>query len=208
MPLFDSASALVEYVVAVLKPAIAANGGNYPRVIILGALGRCGSGAIKACESIGIPSESVIKYDLEETKAGGPFPEIAESDVFSNCVYLGPHKIPPFVTFESLSTPKRKLRVIADISCDPNSENNPIPIYSTYSSFDDPTTPTSKPLDPELRIVAIDHLPTMIARESSDEFSSLLLPSLLALDRRDTEGVWTRAEKVFNDRVAEAAAEN
>lgn len=43
----------------------------------------------------------------------------------------------------------------------------------------------------------------MVARESSDEYSALLLPSLLTLNARNEEGVWTRAEKTFRERVAE-----
>lgn len=73
----------------------------------------------------------------------------------------------------------------------PTATSNPIPVYSTYSLFKSLTVPVSGHLDgPELRIIAIDHLPTMVAREASDVYSSLLLPSLLALDRRDTEVVW------------------
>ncbi|RSM11585.1 hypothetical protein CDV31_006688 [Fusarium ambrosium] len=69
------------------------------------------------------------------------FPEVASSDIFVNCVYLGANKTPPFTTFESLSGPERRPRVICNVSCDPNSENNPIPVYSTYSSFKNPTAP-------------------------------------------------------------------
>lgn len=199
VPIFGSAPSLVGHIKSAMKPT-----GRLPRVIVIGALGRCGKGAVDFFRAVGIPEDSILKFDLPETKRGGPFQEITESDVFINCVYLGPTRIPPFVTFESLGAPDRRLRVICDVSCDPNSENNPIPIYSSYSSFSNPTIPPSRPIeDPELRIVAIDHLPTMVARESSDEFSSLLLPSLLTLDRRDSEGVWTRAEKVFRDRVEE-----
>lgn len=86
-----------------------------------------------------------------------------------------------------------------------SSENNPIPIYSAYSSFDNPTNPPEVEIaGPEIRIIAIDHLPTLIAREASDEYSAQLLPSLLTLDRRDTEGVWTRAEQIFKEKMAEA----
>ncbi|KAJ3497633.1 hypothetical protein NLG97_g1749 [Lecanicillium saksenae] len=127
-----------------------------------------------------------------------------QADILVNCVYLGAHRVPPFTTIEKLSTPERRLRVICDVSCDPNSENNPIPVYSGYSSFDSPTVAPKAQLEgPELRIIAIDHLPTMIAREASDEYSGLLLPSLLELKDRNTAGVWTRAEKTFRDRVAE-----
>lgn len=202
MPIFDSATALTDHVRAQVEAATAKNNNEPPRLIVIGALGRCGKGAITAAEAIGV--SDILKWDLAETKKGGPFPEIAQSDVFINCVYLGAHKVPPFTTFESLSAPGRRLRVICDVSCDPNSDNNPIPVYSSYSSFQNPTIPASGPLDgPELRIIAIDHLPTMIAREASDEYAGLLLPSLLTLDRRDTEGVWQRAEKIYRDRVAE-----
>ncbi|PTB56985.1 hypothetical protein M431DRAFT_4079 [Trichoderma harzianum CBS 226.95] len=204
VPLFENTPALVSHVKSVLEPAIAANNGQAPRIIIIGALGRCGSGAVQFCREIGLDEESIIKWDMDETAKGGPFKEVVESDIFVNCVYLGPNPAPPFVTFDSLATPERRLRVICDVSCDPNSPNNPIPICSTWSTFDKPTIPTSKPVnDPELRIIAIDHLPTLIPRESSDEYSGLLLPALLTLDRRDTEGVWTRAEQTYKDRVSQ-----
>ncbi|CAK7270692.1 Saccharopine dehydrogenase [Sporothrix epigloea] len=211
VPVFDSAPKLVEYVKAALAPAVAANNGELPRAIVIGALGRCGNGARDLCQAIGLPKDHILAWDLAETKKGGPFKEIATSDIFVNCVYLGALRIPPFVTFESLAEAgdERRLRVICDVSCDPNSENNPIPVYSTYSSFIHPTVPVKQTVEnPELRVIAIDHLPTLVARESSDEFSSLLLPSLLTLKDRDTEGVWTRAQQTFKDRVKELPASN
>ncbi|VTT56488.1 unnamed protein product [Fusarium fujikuroi] len=202
VPVVVSASALTELVKGKVDAARSANDGAHPRLIVIGALGRCGKGAITAAEAIGVTD--ILKWDIAETSMGGPFPEVASSDIFVNCVYLGSNKIPPFTTFKALSAPDRRLRVICDISCDTNSENNPIPVYSSYSSFENPTVPASEHIDgPELRIIAIDHLPTMVARESSDEYSSLLLPSLLTLDRRDTEGVWQRAERIFREKVAE-----
>ncbi|RYP41171.1 hypothetical protein DL767_001175 [Monosporascus sp. MG133] len=147
--------------------------------------------------------ESVLKWDMAETASDGPFPECRLSDLLVNCAYLDPHRIPPFVTHESLSAPGRRLRVICDVSCDP-SENNPIPVYSGYSSFENPTIATSPKIgSPELRVIAIDHLPTFVARESSEEYSRLLLLSLLTLDLRDIEGVWKRAKQTYRDRVKE-----
>lgn len=35
---------------------------------------------------------NLIKWDLEETKSGGPFKEILDVDVFVNCIYLS--KVP------------------------------------------------------------------------------------------------------------------
>ena len=201
VPSFDSAPALTSHVKAALEGPMNAEG-RPPRVIVIGALGRCGKGAVDFCLEAGIPEKAILKWDMAETSRGGPFPEITESDIFINCVYLGPNKTPPFCTLESLSTPERRLRVICDVSCDPNSENNPIPVYSSYSSFDNPTIPISGEIEgPELRVVAIDHLPTLVARESSDEFSSQLLPALVTLDSRDSDGVWQRANQVYADRI-------
>lgn len=201
---FDSASDLTRHVKSTCKPALSAQGDRYPRVIVIGALGRCGKGAVDFCRSAGIPEASILQWDMAETRRGGPFPEITESDIFINCVYLGPHRIPPFLTFESLSEPDRRLRVICDVSCDPNSENTPIPVYTGYSSFNAPTIPTTNKLDgPELRVIAIDHLPTLVAREASDEFSRLLLPVLRNLDHHESDDVWKRAAQVYRDRVSE-----
>jgi saccharopine dehydrogenase (NAD+, L-lysine-forming) len=42
-------------------------GGKAPRVLIIGALGRCGSGAVDLCLRAGVPTENILKWDLEET---------------------------------------------------------------------------------------------------------------------------------------------
>lgn len=62
--------------------------GRTPRVIVIGALGRCGRGAVDMCLKAGIPEENILKWDLAETAPGGPFKEVAESDIFINCIYL------------------------------------------------------------------------------------------------------------------------
>ncbi len=41
--------------------------GKAPRVLIIGALGRCGSGAVDLCSRAGVPTENVLKWDLAET---------------------------------------------------------------------------------------------------------------------------------------------
>lgn len=38
--------------------------GKAPRVLIIGALGRCGSGAVDLCLRAGIPNENVIRWDM------------------------------------------------------------------------------------------------------------------------------------------------
>ena len=93
-------------------------------MMTVSALGRCGTGAINACLAAGVPDSHIMRWDMAETKNGGPFDEILAADIFVNCIYL-PGKIPPFITFESLAKPGRNLRVICDVSCDPNQPKQP-----------------------------------------------------------------------------------
>lgn len=53
-------------------------------------------------------------------------------------------------------------------------------------------------------MISIDHLPTLLPREASEQFSNDLLPSLLKYPRRNEERVWTDAEKVFRSKRQEA----
>lgn len=58
--------------------------------------------------------------------------------------------------------------------------------------------------NPPLSVISIDHLPTLLPREASEQFSSDLLPSLLQFPQRDTARVWTDAEKLYRQKLAEA----
>jgi hypothetical protein len=65
--------------------------------------------------------------------------------------------------------------------------------------------PVKLPADtqgPPLSVISIDHLPSLLPRESSEQFSAALLPSLLQLKDRSTARVWTDAEALFNEKVA------
>lgn len=210
IPKYPSQSAVVHSVKTAVSSAIFNyNANKPPRVLIVGALGRCGSGAVDLCAAAGIPSSSILKWDMAETAPGGPFLEIASADIFINCVYLAGTPTPPFVTLESLSKSGRQLRVACDVSCDPTDPHNPVPIYHEITSFPNPTVRVKVDGDgPPLTMVSIDHLPSLVAREASNAFSELLLPSLKVLNRRNEEGVWARAEKVFKEKVSELPVEN
>ena len=166
----------------------------HPRVIIIGAKGRCGRGAAELCRSLGI--ETTL-WDLEETVQGGPFHEILEHDIFLNCV-LVQSAIPPFLTRQLLDQ-TRRLSVIVDISCDPYADYNPLPVYDQCTTFSRPALRIrGKPI---LDLVAIDHLPSMLPKESSEDFSAQLLGALLVLPDGRT---WQRALELFEDKTAQA----
>lgn len=160
------------------------------RAIVLGAKGRCGSGACDFFQAIDVPCE---KWDIEETKGGGPFRKILDFPIFVNCV-LTQTKMPPFLTRELIREhSNRTLRVIADVSCDPSSPFNSLPIYDQITSFTKPSVRVAN--DPSMDLIAIDHLPSLLPRESSEDFSGQLLPHLLQLATGSP--VWERARDVF-----------
>lgn len=125
-------------------------------------------------------------------------------DVFVNCIYLT-SKIPSFISPESIQAAgsSRKLSVVVDVSCDTTNPNNPLPIYSINTTFDNPTVDVKVPEGSKrLTVVSIDHLPTLLPREASEQFSKDLLPSLLQLLKKDEARVWKEAKKLFEEKVA------
>jgi saccharopine dehydrogenase (NAD+, L-lysine-forming) len=182
---YQSASALVTELEAELKSAAA----HRPTALVIGALGRVGTGASDLCEAMGI---RVTKWDMVETAAGGPFPEILDHDIFFNCILARPGT-PVFIPVSAETAP-RTMTVIADIACDPDSDYSPIKVYDRATSWQDPALRVHS--DPVLDVTAIDNLPSLLPAESSDDFAQQLLPTLLALDAID-QGVWARANDVF-----------
>lgn len=168
----------------------AALDGAMPSTLVIGALGRVGTGASDLCEELGL---EVTKWDMPETSHGGPFPEVLDHDVFFNCILARPGT-PVFVPADACKTP-RALRMIGDIACDPDSDYSPIKVYDDVTSWDAPVTRACQ--DPPLDVMAIDNLPSLLPRESSEDFAAQLLPHLETLDRLDS-GVWGRAKTYFD----------
>ncbi len=165
-----------------------------PSALVIGALGRCGRGACELLEACHVP---VTRWDQAETAAGGPFDAVLEHELLVNCVFVNAPS-QPFTTREHLQSASRRLSVIADVSCDPTGEFNPLPVYQDCTTMDKPVErllPATSAA-PALDIIAIDHLPSLLPRESSEDFSSQMLPHLLGLKEPET-GVWSRAEAVF-----------
>jgi saccharopine dehydrogenase (NAD+, L-lysine-forming) len=202
---YPNEDAMVAEVRASLEKA---GGAENVRVLVIGALGRCGSGAVDLFRKAGLKEENILKWDMAETAKGGPFQEILDVDIFVNCIYLS-QPIPKFVTRESMNAagPERRLAVVVDVSCDTTNPHNPIPIYDINTTFPEPTVEVGG-LDKRCTVISIDHLPTLLPREASEQFSTDLLPHLLTFPHRATEPVWTNAEKLFRTKLAEAAAED
>lgn len=198
---YPNETALVDHVREELDAALKVTGGKYPQCLVIGALGRCGSGALDLFRKVGIPESELLKWDMAETAKGGPFQEIADSDIFVNCIYLS-KPIAPFINYELLNKPTRKLRSIVDVSADTTNPHNPIPVYTIATVFNDPTVPVETTAGPKLSVCSIDHLPSLLPREASEFFSKDLMPSLLQLPQRHTAPVWVRAKQLFDHHVA------
>ncbi|SHI45495.1 saccharopine dehydrogenase (NAD+, L-lysine-forming) [Shimia gijangensis] len=160
-----------------------------PNAIVIGALGRVGTGAADLLETLGI---DVTKWDMAETATGGPFPEILQHDIFMSCIFARPGT-PVFVPVDA-KTASRKLTAIGDVACDPDSDYNPVPVYDKATTWDAPALRVHD--DPVLDVMAIDNLPSMLPVESSQDYAEQLLATLLKLDDL-SDGVWTRAEADF-----------
>ncbi len=177
--------------VSELKSELSALNTAAPSAIIIGALGRVGTGAGDLLEAMG---SQVTRWDMAETASGGPFPEILDHDLFINCILARPGT-PVFVP-ESTKDADRRLAVIGDVACDPDSDYNPVPVYDKATTWEAPALRVHE--NPVLDVTAIDNLPSMLPRESSEDFAAQLLPSLLTLTDL-TSGVWGRAAADFNE---------
>ncbi|WP_050527531.1 saccharopine dehydrogenase [Pseudorhodobacter aquimaris] len=166
---------------------------SLPTALVIGALGRVGTGAADLCEALNL---QVTKWDMAETAHGGPFPEVLTHEIFLNCILARP-VCPVFVPRSAL-TAQRKLSVIGDIACDPTSDFSPIKVYDRTTDWDVPALRVAQ--DPVLDVTAIDNLPSLLPVESSQDFAGLLLPSLLTLNDLNS-GVWGRAKALFDDHI-------
>lgn len=160
-----------------------------PNALVIGALGRVGTGAADLLEAMDC---AVTKWDMAETASGGPFPEILHHDLFLNCILARPGT-PCFVPEDALQA-KRALTAIGDVACDPDSDYNPVPIYDRATTWDAPALRVADA--PVLDVMAIDNLPSMLPVESSEDYAAQLLGTLMTLDDLGA-GVWARAEAEF-----------
>ncbi|GAB49940.1 saccharopine dehydrogenase [Mobilicoccus pelagius] len=173
--------------------------GDEATALVIGALGRSGRGACDALEVAGI---ATTRWDVEETKNLDKEALIGH-DILVNCVMVST-PVPPFVTAEDLDAPGRRLSVISDVTCDVTSDCNVLPIYDDITSWPEPVR-VLRPADPEnghpeVRIIAIDNLPSLLPAEAAGTYAEDLLPTLLTLPDGD---VWQRARARFEQALAD-----
>lgn len=174
--------------------------GALPKTMVMGALGRCGRGAIDLLKAVSADVD-ITAWDKPEYDASAkPITAIIEHDVFINAVYLR-EKIPPMIDHGLLAQNKR-LSIISDVSCDPNNDNNPVRVYDRITTLTSPFIKVSRS-GRDVHLQAIDHLPTILPKESSEEFGRDLYPHLLALLTNDSlPPVWQNGLDCYTKALA------
>ncbi len=185
-----TAYASANHLLMELQQDLMAFGTDRPTALIIGALGRVGTGAADLCQAMGV---ATTKWDLAETASGGPFPEVLTHNIFLNCILARPGT-PVFLPASAKIAP-RTLSVIGDIACDPDSDFSPIKVYERTTTWDAPALRVHD--HPVLDVTAIDNLPSILPTESSEDFAEQLLPHLMTLSAID-DGVWGRARGWFD----------
>ena len=75
---------------------------------------------------------------------------------------------------------------------------SPIKVYDQVTSWQ---KPVKRVWDKQiLDVTAIDNLPSLLPRESSEDFATQPLPNLMSLNEIET-GVWEKAHAVFKEHI-------
>ncbi|HEU5474273.1 MAG TPA: saccharopine dehydrogenase [Actinophytocola sp.] len=176
-----------------LDRALGDTGGSAGTALVIGALGRCGRGAVAALTEAGIEP---TRWDLAETRELDRA-ALLDHDLLVNAV-LTEHPAPPFLTPADLTGPRR-LSVLADVTCDVGSPNHLLPVYDRNTTWTEPVLALD--VAPPLEIISIDNLPALLPREASVGFSADLHPLLAALP--DGHPAWRRCLDRFHAALAE-----
>ena len=145
------------------------------RALVIGALGRSGRGA---CDALAIAGITPTRWDLAETRVLDRAALLSHA-ILVNTV-LSTEPAPAFLTEDDFGDPRRRLTVIADVSCDAGSPCNLLPVYDTPTAWGDPVRRlTAGP--PPLDLIAIDNLPALLPAEASTDFSAQLRLQLAGL---------------------------
>lgn len=170
-------------------------GGEKPKVLVIGAKGRSGHGAIDLFQRHGI---DVTRWGRTET-AELDRDALLAHDIVINCVFVD-GDIAPFLRLKDIKK-SHNLQVITDVSCDPFSDFNPLPLYDSPTDWKNPFL-TLGLNGGAIDLIAIDNLPSLLPREASVEFAGLILPHLKKLDNSNHNPVWQASLSAFKSACA------
>jgi saccharopine dehydrogenase (NAD+, L-lysine-forming) len=187
-----------------LDERLVAAGADQCLALVTGARGRSGRGAQKALATAGLP---ITRWDRQETRDLHKQAMLGH-DILVNCVVT---HVPttPFVERSDLDH-ERRLRVLADVTCDVTGPTNMLPVNTAITTWEEPVRrlhdgDPALPAAP-LEVIAIDNLPSLLPREASEGFSADLTPHLLGLaDPDGPTAPWQAARTAFDQAIARLA---
>lgn len=162
-----------------------------PRVLVLGALGRSGTGARDALDAAGLPATG---WDVAETRQLDRAAMLGHEVLVNTVLTNQPTR--PYLMAEDLAEAHR-LSVLCDVTCDVGSPYNLFPIYPETTSWQEPVyrVPSTG-----LAVIAIDNLPSLLPREASINFSAEL--TVAAAGLRTDSAPWRRCLTLFHQHTA------
>jgi len=149
---------------------------------IIGINGRCGTGARFLLDKLNIPFTGYTKNNSLNN--------LINHDIIVNCIFLSQHFNKTFISMDNLHKFK-KLKVISDVSCDITAKNNPIKLNYKLTSFKDPIYHINENID----IICIDNLPSLLPKDSSNEFSKKLTELIL------DDSIWNNLLQLFYKKI-------
>ncbi|MGB0101562.1 MAG: saccharopine dehydrogenase [Nocardioides sp.] len=180
-------------------------GGDLLLALVTGALGRSGRGARQALMTAGVPT---TLWDRQETRDLHK-QALLGHDLLVNCVVTHT-PAPPFVEQADLDR-ERRLRVLADVTCDVTGPTNMLPVNREITTWQEPVRRLHDGA-PEcgtapLEVIAIDNLPSLLPREASEGFSADLAPHLVGLaEEGGPSAPWRAADRAFDQAIGDLDA--
>ena len=173
--------------------------------LVTGARGRSGRGAQRALATAGVPT---TRWDRQETRDLHK-QALLGHDLLVNCVVTHTPTA-PFVESSDLDH-ERRLRVLADVTCDVTGPTNMLPVNTEVTTWHEPVRRlhggSAEHGTAPLEVIAIDNLPSLLPREASEGFSADLTPHLLGLVGDDGPSApWRAAVRAFDQAISELGA--
>jgi len=149
------------------------------KIAVIGPNGRCGKGVINVLDYFNLQYDKLTKEDNKNN--------LERYDVIFNCIVLNKNLNEIWLDEKTIFN---KQLIIVDISCDYNNPSNPIKIYNQSTTWLKPIYSYNEFVD----IIAINNLPSLLPKDSSDEFSEILVKLLLNFN---TDSVWENNKNYF-----------
>ena len=173
-----------------LKEVVDAVPPHGTRIAVIGGEGRVGKGIRHVLDTLNL-KYTILTRELDQCGLSAILPTYS---IIYNAIQLDEDY--KEVWFSSVASHIHDPITIVDVSCDYSRPNNPLPIYTQPTTWLEPVyTPSSIP---NVNIIAIENLPSLLPKESSDYFSEKLYPMLL--DYNNLSETWKKPLDVFYEK--------